>query len=260
MTHAIRRIAVAVLACAIAGAVAQAAPASAAVRPASTAGQHPHGVVPRANAHQKAVAQTDEGAGYWLYPGEVNGLSSASATFVMPSFSCAHSGDQEWLLPGLWVFSGGALTEQVDVNFNCNNGSVLQQGFACLTDGCGSTSIFPDPGDTMIASLAYTSTATVATLKDVTQGVTSQFVGAATSTDQIVLVGDVGPDWFFGGVVKKVPVFSKVKFTQVQLNGQYLEDGPNPARYNLKTGTSLQIATTNILSDGESFTTTFKHS
>ncbi len=89
-------------------------------------------------AHAKLVPTTNEGAGYWLYPNEVNGLASVSATYTMPSFSCAHPNDSEWLLPGIWAFASGTLTEQVDVNFNCNSGTKLQQGFVCLTEGCGS--------------------------------------------------------------------------------------------------------------------------
>ncbi len=111
----------------------------------------------------------------------------------------------------------------------------------------------------MIASLAYTSTATVATLKDVTQGTKTQFVGAARTTDDVVFVGDVGPDWFVGGVVTKVPQFTSVTFSQVQVNGEYLVDGPFPTQYNLKTGAFVQITTSPILSDGKSFSTTFRH-
>jgi hypothetical protein len=258
MSHALNRFAGLVLTCVVAGGLALAAPAGATSHPTSTAGQHPHGTVPSRAGHAKVVPTTDEGAGYWLYPNEVNGLASVSATFTMPSFSCVHSGDQEWLLPGIWAFASGTLTEQVDVNFNCNSGSTLQVGYACLTDGCG-TSLSPNVGDRMIASLAYTPTATVATLKDVTQGTKTQFVGAARTTDDVVLVGDVGPDWFFGGIVKKVPQFTRVSFSQVQVNGEYLVDGPFPTQYNLKTAVPLQITTSAILSDGKSFVTTFMH-
>lgn len=259
MRPALTKIAGAVLVCVVACGVGLAGPAGAARHPVSTAGQHPSAAVPARGLQPNTVPTTDQGAGYWLYPTAANGLASVSATFTMPSFSCVHSGDQEWLLPGIWVFSSGTLTEQVDVNFNCNTGSVLQAGFACLTDGCG-TSLSPAVGDKMIASLAYTPTATVATLKDVTQGTKSQFAGAARSNDDVVLVGDVGPDWFFGGIVTKVPQFAPVKFSQVQFNGEYLVDGPFPTQYNLKTGTALQITTTQIQTDGESFTTKFKHS
>jgi hypothetical protein len=259
MSARLTRLCALALTCVVAGGLALAAPAGAAGHHASTAGQHPSGAVPRAGSHLKIVPTTDQGAGYWLYPTTANGLASVSTTFTMPSFSCVHSNDQEWLLPGIWVFASGTLTEQVDVNFNCNTGTVLREGYACLTDGCG-TALTPAVGDTMIASLAYTPTATVATLKDVTQGTKTQFVGAARSDDDVVLVGDVGPDWFFGGIVKKVPQFAPVTFRQVQLNGEYLVDGPFPTQYNLKTGTSLQITTTAILPDGESFTTKFKHS
>jgi hypothetical protein len=243
----------------LAGAVAVAAPAGAAKQPTSTQGQHPTGAVPSPGVRANANSTTDQGAGYFLYPTGADGLASVSTAFKMPAFSCSRSDDQEWLLPGIWVFSGGALTEQVDVNFNCNSGTLLQQGYVCLTDGCA-TAINVAVGDRMVASLAYTPTATVATLKDVTAGTKAQFVGAANTTDQVVLVGDIGPDWFFGGIVTKVPQFAKVAFKTVQINGQYLVDGPSPTPYNLKTASTLQIVTSTIHTDGESFDTTFHHS
>lgn len=240
------RLAGLILACAVAAGLTLAAPASAAGHPTSTAGLHPN-----------AVPALNYGAGYFTYPGSAHGVASASATFTMPSFSCVHAGDHEWLLPGIWVYDGnGNMTQQVDVNFNCNLGAILQQSVICLTGASCDTSLAPAPGDTIVASLAYTSTATVGTIKDVTTGQQAQVVGPAVTTDYTVFVGDLGPNPYG---VTKVPSFTKVPFTSVQVNGQRLVDS-SAVQYNLKTGNVVQITSTKILPDGQSFTTYFKHS
>lgn len=252
----ITRVTGGVLAAVVAGGLALAGPASAAAHPRTTAGLHAK-IAVHAGVQPNTVPTTTYGAGYFTYPGDANGLASVSATYTMPDFSCVHSGDNEWLLPGIWVFSSGTLTEQVDVNFNCNGGVKLQPDVICITGATCDQSLAIAPGDKIVASLSYTPTATVGTIKDVTAGTQAQVVGGAITTDDTVFVGDFGPS-VFG--VSKVPSFSKVKFSSVQVNGQYLADAPFPTQYNLKTGTSLQITSTHILGGGSSFTTAFRHS
>ena len=226
----------------------------------STAGMHPHRTLPTpgtsGTAAPNVVPFTDQGAGYFNYPSSASGLASVSATFVMPTFNCVSSTDSEWLLPGIWVFAGGSLSEQVDVNFNCNNGSKLQEGIICLSNTGCDTSLVVNPGDKIIASLAYTPTATVATLKNATTHLSMQLVGGVITTDEVVLVGEIGPD-LFGP--RNVPQFSNLHFSAVQINGQYLADGPFPTRYNLKTDTKVQIWTSPISGDGAQFTSVYKH-
>lgn len=222
--------------------------------PKSTAGLHPRIVMHRGQGAYVPV--TNYGAGYFTYPANANGLASASATFTMPTFSCASSTDNEWLLPGIWVYSGGALSEQVDVNFNCNSGAKVQSGIVCLNNAGCDTSLAVNPADKIIASIAYTPTATVATLKDVTTQVSAHVVGAAVTNDEVVFIGDEGPS-LFG--VNYVPTFTHVSFGSVQINGQYLVDGPFPAQYHLKTGSVVQITASIIVPTGAGFTTTFHH-
>jgi hypothetical protein len=229
--------------------------ASNAHHPLSTRGLTSHIDLSTLGGRTPAVPPTTYGAGYFSYPGESNqGVSGASATFVMPSFSCASNQDDEWLLPGIWVYdSGGDMTEQVDVNFNCDGGTLLEESEVGINGSFG-TSISVSPGDTIEASLSESGTATTGTIKDVTTGGTEQVVGSATTSDYTVFIGDTGPSQFG---VSGVPTFSKVKFTQAFVNSQYLGDG-SAAQYNLRTSHDLQI-TAGPLSLGDAFTTTFKH-
>jgi hypothetical protein len=179
------------------------------------------------------VSGTPYGAGYFAYPGESNqGVSEASATFVMPSISCASSANDEWLLPGIWVYnSSGDLSEHVDVNFNCDGGSLVEESVVGV-DGSYGSSISVSPGDTVEASLSESGTATTGTIKDVTTGgIDQEVVASATTSDNTVFIGDAGPSQFS---VSAVPTFSKLKFTQAFVNGEYLGDW-SPAQYNLKT-------------------------
>jgi hypothetical protein len=250
------------LTCIVAGGLALAAPAGAAGHPKSTAGLHPSvGGVPMhrsSGVSPKVTPTTDFGAGYFAYPVDSGqGLASVSATFTVPSITCVHSADHEWLLPGIWVYAAGAITQQVDVNLNCNLGAQLLQDVICIGGSPCDQSLTVAPGDKIVTSLAYTATHTIGTVRDITAGTSAQVVSDPITTDEVILVGDQGPSQFS---VTKVPQFTTVKFTSVQVNGQYLEDAPFPTRYNLKTATALQIAAGPIQSDGQSFTTTFKHS
>jgi hypothetical protein len=226
----------------------------AAARPRGTAGMHPHLSHAMATGGRlSAVSSTSNGAGFYSYPGTTVGVAGVSTSFKMPAITCAASGDNEWLLPGIWVFSGGVLREQVDVNFNCNSGAQFRQAILCIGATCD-TSLTVAPHDTIRASLAYTSNATIATLKDVTAGQTRQVVGPVVTTDYTVFIGDQGPA-LFG--VSAVPTFTTVKFANNQVNAQDLSDWA-PDRYNLKTASAVQIRT-GALSPSQAFVTTFAH-
>jgi hypothetical protein len=222
----------------------------AATQPKTTAGLHAHvssgGLV-------SAVATTYYGAGYFSYPG-AGSLAGASTSFKMPAITCANGSDNEWLLPGIWVYSSGSLSEQVDVNFNCNGGALTLVAVICISGAGCDTSLAVAPHDVIRASISYTSTATIGTIKDVTSGQVRQVVGSAVTADDTVFIGDAGPS-LFG--VQKVPTFTSLKFSVNQVNAQDLSDW-SPLRYNLKTGTPVQIRT-GALSAAQAFTTTFAH-
>jgi hypothetical protein len=202
------------------------------------------------------VPTTNYGAGYFTYPAEYDGIASVGATFTVPTISCQKSGDREWLLPGIWVFDASRnLTEQVDVNLNCNQGSLYQQSAICIQGSCDS-SLTVTPGDVIEASLVYTATDTVGTIRDRTQSTSAQVVGDPITTDYTVFVGDLGPGVFPTGTLR-VPTFTSVPFSSVQVNGQYLSDWP-PVPYSLKTAAAVQIKT-GAISHNQNFTTTFQH-
>jgi hypothetical protein len=227
----------------------------AATRPTTTAGLHAQLSGVTAGGRLNAVATTNYGAGYFSYPGAANGVSTVSTSFKMPTFHCHSTTDNEWLLPGIWVYdSSSALTEQVDVNFNCNSGTLFQGAVICVTGASCNVSLPVAPRDTIRASLAYTSTATIGTIKDVTSGQSVQVVGSPVTNDYTVFIGDEGPS-LFG--VSKVPTFTTLKFSRNQVNSQDLSDW-GPARYNLKTGTVVQI-TTGAISSTQAFVTTWVH-
>ncbi|MBV9485272.1 MAG: hypothetical protein JO246_04375 [Frankiaceae bacterium] len=227
----------------------------------STAGLHPHVSLPGRGVASNTNGITDYGAGYFFYPGATTeGFSSAGVTFTMPSFSCASASDNEWLLPGIWVYDNtGALTQQVDVNFNCNSGVKLQSGIICLSNtGCDS-SLTPNPGDVIEASLVETATGTVARLRDFTQNTTATVTGAALSPpDYTVFIGNAGPHQF--GFADAVPTFNHQSFRFASVNGEAIGDGDYfPAGYNLRTSGINQINAGPILLHHTMFTNTFKH-
>jgi hypothetical protein len=229
----------------------------AATRPRNTAGLHTRlSGLSTVSGRLSAALSTTYGAGYFSYPGQSNGVSTVSTSFKMPTFHCHSTTDNEWLLPGIWVYDGGGtLTEQVDVNFNCNAGSLYQGDVICISGAACDQSLAVAPRDTIRASLAYTPTATIGTIKDVTSGQSVQVVGPAITTDYTVFIGDAGPSQF--GFATLVPTFSTLKFSNNQVNSQDLSDW-GPAKYNLKTGSVVQI-TTGGISAAEAFVTTWVH-
>lgn len=231
------------------------APNASAATPRTTAGLHAH-ITLQPGAVPNTVPTTNYGAGFFSYPGAANGTASANVTFKMPSISCARPGDSEWLLPGIWVYnSSGNLSQQVDVNFNCNSGTQLLVSVICIQSASCDQSLSIAPGDRVQASLAYTSTATVGTIHDLTSGASAQVVGPAITTDYTIFIGDEGPSLFS---VSKVPTFSKVSFSSAYVNGQSIRDAGG-VRYNLKTGPAVQITTGPLTGDGDAFVTTFHH-
>lgn len=200
-----------------------------------------------------AVSTTNLGAGYFVFPSA--GIAGASTSFKMPTIACASASDKEWLLPGIWVYNtSSALSEQVDVNFNCNSGVFTEEAVICISGGGCDATLPIAPGDKIRASLAYTSTATIGTIKDVTAGTSKQVVGSAVTNDDAVFIGDAGPSQFG---VSKVPHFSTVKFSVNQVNAQDLSDW-SPLRENLKTATAVQIRA-GVVSAAQAFVTTFAH-
>jgi hypothetical protein len=215
---------------------------------------------PRRQAPYNGVPYTNHGAGYFAYP-TTGDVGSVSVTFTVPSIKCKSSSDQEWLLPGIWVYdTSNNLTQQVDLNLLCENGTIHMFDVICIAGGgCAKPSTI-NPGDLIVATLSETATGTFGQIRDITTGHSDSESGAAAPTDdETVFVGVEGPALFEGGAVTKVPTFAKAAFTKVQLNGYYFSDW-HPLRYNLaSTGSTVQINTTALQDNGDQFVDTFVH-
>lgn len=255
MSRSLRLIAVAACAAAVAT-FASAGPAGAASHPAANATQ-----ARAAGLHPNTVGTTPYGNGYFSYPG-TGDVASASVTFTMPTFTCTHQGDSEWLSPGIWVYdSSGNLTQFSGAEFNCNDGALFMGDVMCVDSytSCDD-SISVSPGDKLVASLYESSTQTYASVHDLTSGGFVSITGPAVTTDETVFLGDEGPSIASTGGVSKIPTYTQqIHFSKAQVNGLYLRDW-SPAHYNLKTGTSLQEKSTALTGDGDGFTATFVHS
>ena len=143
------------------------------------------------------ISKTNYGAGYFAYPSTGN-VGSVSATFRVPAIHCQSASDQEWLLPGIWVYdSSGNLTQQVDVNLNCNNGAMLLEAVICINGGSCDTSLAITPGDLIVATLSETPSGSFGQIRDITSGQTKSVSGTAAPTnDYTVFVGIEGPSLF----------------------------------------------------------------
>jgi hypothetical protein len=228
-------------------------------QPKTTAGAQVHvpGLPSAPPPVATTVPKTPYGAGYFVYPFSPN-VGSVSATFTLPSITCQRQGDYEWLLPGIWVYdTSGNLTQQVDINLNCNNGALVMIDVICIAGVACDESLTVSPGDRIVATLSETPSGTFGQIHNLTTGQIAKVSGPATTSDNVVFVGDEGPSL---STVTRVPTFSTVPFSKVQINGYYLSDSPSPTRYNLATtGTTTQITTSPIEGDGDHFVTTFKH-
>jgi hypothetical protein len=225
--------------------------------PLSTAGLHPtvRGLTPDA---AQPIQFTNFGAAYFSFPGNHGGLASASATFTMPAtWSCQSNTDEEWLLPGIWVLNeDGQLTQQVDVNFNCHEGTLFMGDEIEAGGRIDQGTVKVNNGDRIEASLSETSRKTIGTIRDLTTGASVQVAGKRATNDFTVFIGEAGPT-LFG--ISRVPSFSFIPFSKVQINGQYLGD-QNPKRYELESdGVTVQIKTSPLFGDGDAFRTSFAH-
>ncbi len=227
-------------------------PASAAPRNhrKSTVGATAHLAV----ARPSAVATTASGAGYFAYPGDGND-TRVGATFRAPAITCASASDFEWLLPGIWIYDDNSnLVQEIDVNLDCDNGEQLRESEICVDGSACDTSLTINPGDVVEVSWSNGPGSSLGTVRDRTQHTVASVSGPKQTNDFTVFVGDEGPTAFG---VTAVPTFTKVSFSNVSVNGQYLGDW-SPLRYNLKTASTTQIAA-GAISSGLNFTTTFKH-
>jgi Peptidase A4 family len=197
-------------------------------------------------------------AGYGLTPS--NGVASVSTTFKVPTITCLTGGGPGQSF-GVWGFdTQTAYVAEAAVQTYCV-GSTPIYNFYILANSTNVTEGGVFPGDTVVASFYETPGWTEATVHDLTQNVTwaqawepdSSYLPASTiwiGTDSIPGNGYVAP-------------FGSVKFTQTQVNGDYL-GYENPSGYNwtrfLTNNTVRVLVSASTITAGDNFTLTFHHS
>jgi hypothetical protein len=227
-------------------------PASATARPhAPTAGAH---------VRIKAIATSTVGAGDFVTPGSPN-VSSASATFTIPTITCNNPSDYKGVFPGIWIYdSTGNLVHQVDVNLYCESGIVHYTGVVCIagsSQGCV-TSLTVSPGDRMVATFSESAFHTQGQLYDLTTHThESIYDGTPAPTDDYtVFIGAAGPVPFGH---THVPMFDHINFTKCQVDGYYLFEYVSSQIESLKSASYLQVRASALHGDGDAFTATFAH-
>lgn len=123
------------------------------------------------NAPHIGVPTTNFGAGYFAYPTSGN-VGSVSVTFRLPAIHCQSTTDSEWLLPGIWVYdNNGNLSQQVDINLNCNGGAMFLVDVICIAGGSGcDESLAVNPGDLIVATLSEEPSGSYGQIRDITSG------------------------------------------------------------------------------------------
>jgi hypothetical protein len=200
---------------------------------------------------------------YWTSAPTIGGniyLTSASTTFVVPTVNCAgntkHLGDNFGVEEG----AGGAFIGylQALVTTECKQATPSYH-FRVSVGTDAFTEVGVSPGDTVVASWFYTSSASEAIVHDLTSGYTWDAVGAAppTALSSPADIGEFDLETASNSALHPAP-FGTATFTQSEVNGDYLGFGDNIAAWNLQLGKKgSNITTGPIASDQESFTVTF---
>jgi hypothetical protein len=194
-----------------------------------------------------AAQASDAVAGYYATPGHA--FASASATFVVPTVTCPSTleaesfglNDQNPINPPSDVGVAAA------VFVECSDGAPSYYYWAAIGKE-GTTEPGINAGDTVEVSLYQTGSIEEPKVFDITK---DHYWDAYTSPvpDSSVSIG-VFP---YEGFAK----FSKVSFTQVQVNGQYLSFEPN-VQYDLLSGATTLAKTSAVPTNGDSFSVKFK--
>jgi len=193
-------------------------------------------------------------AGWYAFTS--GGLASASTTFRVPTATCPASGTTD-LGFGVFGIQAGAsdlsYSSQANVQLDCAGG-VATYYISAFTTGDGNDYVPTNPGDLVVTSLYENGTNTTATVHDLTTHVTVTSTGASDLDDQV----NTGSYNYFYSAPSTISGFGKVKFTEAQVNGDYLKYS-NPQQLNMAGVHPVQIATGALTAAGDGFTQTFRH-
>lgn len=227
---------------------------------APTVGVHVN-IGAQGGVHPDSPPSSDVGAGYFATPGSPN-VSSASAQFTVPAISCSGNHINEGIFPGIWVYdSSGTLTQQVDLNMYCLGGEIHYVDVVCIagsSEGCVTGGLTINPGDRILLSFSESPYHTQGQIYDTATGLDDHIYDgtAAPTSDYTVFIGDAGPAPF--GFSNHIPIFTHILFSKVQVDGYYLFEY-FPTLNQLKSASILQVKTSHLHGDGDSFNTTFAH-
>ncbi len=190
-------------------------------------------------------------AGYQATP--TGGLASASVTFTVPTVSCTPTdiADGAFVQTGVYTDTSRtyALIEAV-----CTQSS--PKYYYLLGTRSGGVQQPAAAGDVVVASLFQSGTSTWAEIHDLTNGQYWLDDNSVNQGDTVVDIGTYSEDF----VDFPVPTFSKIKFTNATVNGDYLAFD-SPTEYNTLNGGDLLIKAGALTTSatGSSFSDTFKH-
>jgi hypothetical protein len=198
---------------------------------------------------------------YWTSTPTIGGnvyLTSASTTFVVPTVNCAGVKGQTGDNFGVEEGAGSAFIGYIQalVTTECKKTTPTYH-FRVAVGTTAFKEVGVHPGDTVVASWFYTSSLSEAVVHDLTSG----FTWAATGGPPPLLVpADIGEFDLESDTNSSFPPapFGTVRFTQSEVNGDYLGFGNTIFAWNLQLGLhGNNITTGPIASDDESFSVTF---
>lgn len=190
-------------------------------------------------------------AGYQATP--TGGLASASVTFTVPTVSCTATDKADRAIEWTGVYTN-TLETQAFVDGFCESSGPIYS-YVLATEAGSFVQPGAAAGDVVVASLFQSGTSTWAQIHDLTNG---QYWFDDNSVNQGDTAVDIGT--LTEAPEAPVPNFTKLKFTNATVNGDYL-GFDSPTQFNTLNGGDLVIKagalTTNAT--GSSFSDTFKH-
>jgi hypothetical protein len=195
-------------------------------------------------------------AGYVGVP--AGGVTSVTTKFTAPSFKCASSTDNEDIGfgPVVWGNTFQGPDAYANIQAVCISGDEFYQIHAFTTDGPSNYEFNVSPGDKIVAGITVGGGTTTATITDLTTGTTetsSEASGAAGYADDIF-----GEGMEYGG--SSVPDFGRLLESSCQVNGEDLSQSPDLTEVDLKSGSDIEAAPSELQSDSQSFSLIFKRS
>ncbi len=190
-------------------------------------------------------------AGYQATPN--GGLASASVTFTVPTVSCTATDRADGAIEWTGVYTNTLQTEAFVDGFCESSGPIYS--YVLATEAGSFVQPGAAAGDVVVASLFQSGTSTRAEIHDLTNG---QYWFDDNAINQGETIVDIGT--LTEAPEVPVPTFTKLKFTNATVNGDYLGFG-SPTEFNTLNGGDLLIKASALTTSaaGSSFSDTFKH-